>query len=218
VAGGTVYVADIDHTVYALDASTGHVRWTYTTGGQPNASPAVAGGTVYIGIEDRKVYALDAAATSAGPTPPEASAGPAAWQWRTAPSTPTATTTRCTALDASTGSVRWAYPTGSTASNTPAVAGGIVYVGSISGKVYALIAAGLSALQQRNRGKRCDHRRRSSLLCGLKKPLRDADDLPGRVHADDAGRSGRCRLPGRYGKLGGVGMVAAVLATVMVVS
>ena len=39
----------------------------------------------------------------------------------------------------------------------------------------------------------------------------DADDLPGRVRADDAGRSGRCRLLGRHGELGGVGMVAAVL-------
>ena len=39
----------------------------------------------------------------------------------------------------------------------------------------------------------------------------DADDLAGRVRAHDAGRSGRCRLLGRDGELGRVGMVAAIL-------
>jgi hypothetical protein len=37
----------------------------------------------------------------------------------------------------------------------------------------------------------------------------NADDLPGRVRADDAGRPGRCRLLGRDGELGGVGIAAA---------
>ena len=50
MAGGTVYIGSNDHKVYALDAATGHVRWTYTTGGGVDSSPAVAGGTVNIGI------------------------------------------------------------------------------------------------------------------------------------------------------------------------
>ena len=59
MAGGTVYVGSDDHKVYALDAATGHLRWTYTTGGAVSG-PAVAGGTVYVGSGDHKVYALDA--------------------------------------------------------------------------------------------------------------------------------------------------------------
>ena len=47
--------------MYALDAATGHPRWTYTTGGAVDSGPAVAGGTVYVGSDDHKVYALDAA-------------------------------------------------------------------------------------------------------------------------------------------------------------
>ena len=35
VAGGTVYIGSGDHKVYALDAATGHLRWSYLTGGVP---------------------------------------------------------------------------------------------------------------------------------------------------------------------------------------
>ena len=61
VAGSTVYIGSDDHKVYALDAATGHVRWTYTTGSQVHSSPAVAGGAIYIGSEDYTVYDLKAA-------------------------------------------------------------------------------------------------------------------------------------------------------------
>ena len=47
--------------MYALDAATGHLRWSYTTGDCVDSDPAVAGGTVYVGSGDDKVYALDAA-------------------------------------------------------------------------------------------------------------------------------------------------------------
>lgn len=58
---GTVYIGSGDHNIYALNASTGAVRWRFTTGNVVHASPAVAGGTVYIGSWDRYFYALDAA-------------------------------------------------------------------------------------------------------------------------------------------------------------
>ncbi len=58
--GGTVYIGSDDGTVTALDAATGRLRWTYTTGSRVDSSPAVAGGTVYAGSDDGQVYALDA--------------------------------------------------------------------------------------------------------------------------------------------------------------
>ena len=44
------------------------------------------------------------------------------------------------ALDASTGALVWNYTTGGMIISSPAVTGGIVYVGSMNGKIYALNA------------------------------------------------------------------------------
>jgi outer membrane protein assembly factor BamB len=135
VAGGTVYVGS-DHNVYALDAATGHPRWTYLTRGYVESSPAVAKGAVYIGSNDGEVYALDAAT------------GRVRWAYATGgfvDSSPAvargivyigSADGKVYALDAATGHVRWAYSTGSggysaagfEGYSSPAVAGGIVYI------------------------------------------------------------------------------------------
>ena len=49
VANGVVYVGSNDGNVYALNASTGAMLWSYTTGGGVYSSPAVANGVVYVG-------------------------------------------------------------------------------------------------------------------------------------------------------------------------
>jgi outer membrane protein assembly factor BamB len=46
--------------VYALNATTGAEKWTFTTGDSVSSSPAVANGVVYIGSDDGNVYALNA--------------------------------------------------------------------------------------------------------------------------------------------------------------
>lgn len=60
VVGGTVYFGSGDHHVYALDATSGALRWKFETGNVVHASPAVADGIVYIGSWDRNLYALSA--------------------------------------------------------------------------------------------------------------------------------------------------------------
>jgi len=44
--------------VYALDASTGALKWNYATGKEVESSPAVSGGIVYVGSWDKNVYAF----------------------------------------------------------------------------------------------------------------------------------------------------------------
>jgi eukaryotic-like serine/threonine-protein kinase len=61
IAAGIVYIGSGDHSVYALDAASGDLRWKFATGDVVHATPAVAGGLVYIGSWDRNFYALDAA-------------------------------------------------------------------------------------------------------------------------------------------------------------
>ncbi|HSE52205.1 MAG TPA: PQQ-binding-like beta-propeller repeat protein [Gemmatimonadales bacterium] len=61
VANGTVYIGSGDQHVYALDAGTGALKWSFATGDVVHAAPALANNTVYIGSWDRNLYALDAA-------------------------------------------------------------------------------------------------------------------------------------------------------------
>src|SRR4029077_6784678 len=61
VSADTVYFGSGDANVYALDASSGTLRWKFHTGNVVPASPAQAGGTLYVGSWDSYFYALDAA-------------------------------------------------------------------------------------------------------------------------------------------------------------
>jgi outer membrane protein assembly factor BamB len=74
IAAGRAFVADRDrHTVYALDAETGTMLWTYTTGGQTDTPPTYHKGLLIFGAADGCVYALRAAD------------GALAWRFRAAP-------------------------------------------------------------------------------------------------------------------------------------
>jgi outer membrane protein assembly factor BamB len=61
VHDGKIYVGSSDQRVYALDAASGKLAWSYRTGGVIHSSPALAGPNIVVGSWDGAVYALDAA-------------------------------------------------------------------------------------------------------------------------------------------------------------
>ena len=74
VAEGMLFVASIDtHTVYALDAETGDIRWHYTTSGRIDSPPTIYEGRVLFGSADGWIYCL------------RASDGVVSWRYQAAP-------------------------------------------------------------------------------------------------------------------------------------
>jgi outer membrane protein assembly factor BamB len=124
VTNGVVYVGSLNGKLYAFSAAgtTGcsgtpkacKPLWTGATGSEIDSSPAAAYGVVYVGSNDGKLYAFSAAGTTGC----------------------SGTPTTCKPL--------WTGATSSTAAigSSPAVANGVVYVGSDDNKLYAFSAAG----------------------------------------------------------------------------
>ena len=155
VHGGVVYVGSEDHALYALNGLTGKMLWKFVTQGWIVSTPMFHDGVIYIGSEDFNMYAVDA------------SSGQLVWQFATGfqiDSTPVVVESvlffgsddDCMyALDlpakqqhASPSSssssmsptLKWKYCTKGWVYSSPAVAQGIVYVGSLDSYVYALNA------------------------------------------------------------------------------
>ena len=147
VANGLVYVGDWRDNVYALDAGTGKVRWSYETGGKVKGGAALSGGRLYIGSYDGHVYALNA---RTGKLVWRASAQPRLGGLGTFYSTPAvaygrvyigSTDGKVYSFGATTGELRWSHSTGGYVYASPAVAGQRVLVGSYDGNFYAFDAA-----------------------------------------------------------------------------
>lgn len=60
VAGPRVFVGAGDGGLYALELRSGRRIWRFATGGRVRSSPAYADGVVYVGSMDGKLYAVDA--------------------------------------------------------------------------------------------------------------------------------------------------------------
>jgi outer membrane protein assembly factor BamB len=131
VANGLVYAASDDGNLYALNASTGAFVWDYPSGA--GAEPAVADGVVYVD----GVYALNA------------STGALLWYSPFGGSPAIADGIVYSvggndvyALNASTGDLLWSYATGAGVTMRPAIANGVVYIGSNDNNVYAFSLTG----------------------------------------------------------------------------
>jgi outer membrane protein assembly factor BamB len=61
VAQGAVYFGSGDGNLYALDSTTGELKWKFKTGDVVDASPAYADGILYVGSWNSYFYAVDAA-------------------------------------------------------------------------------------------------------------------------------------------------------------
>jgi outer membrane protein assembly factor BamB len=150
VWNGAVYFGSGDGNIYALDAATGALRWSFKTGDVVHASPAIAAGVLFIGSSDSYFYALDAAS------------GKEKWRFKTGDDLDThnqvgiqssaavldgivyfgCRDSNLYALDAATGEKKWAFSTkGAWVITSPAVRDGKVYFAtSDSGLFYAMDA------------------------------------------------------------------------------
>ena len=130
-----------DGHVFALDAATGTLKWSYLTDGAVGASPALGpDGTIYIGSYDGKVYAFD------GIT------GKVRWTYQTgAPIQSSAAIgsngllyvgshdSNLYALDTQTGKLAFKVTTGQRIVSSPGIgADGTVYFGSWDGNLYSV--------------------------------------------------------------------------------
>ena len=59
IVAGTVYAADTEGNVYAIDLASGAKRWKFATNSTITASPAVRRGRVYVGDYDGHFHCLD---------------------------------------------------------------------------------------------------------------------------------------------------------------
>ena len=143
-ADGVVLAGAGDGYLYAVDAGSGKMRWRLQTAGRIRSSPAVTGGTVFVGSADGRFYAADLRS------------GRERWHFdteghalesrkfgfdrRTIQSSPAiagdlvlfgARDGFLYALDRDTGRERWRYDYKvSWVNGSPAVADGVVYVGT----------------------------------------------------------------------------------------
>ena len=140
VADDVYYFSPDDH-IYSLDTGTGEVLWSYRVDGMINTAPVTAKGLVYVGSESgrflrsghRRRTHLESGANDGGVE--------VANRGRRRPSMPSPATVLLRALRAATGEEIWQLRKGyfdGIPSYT--VSGGVVYVGSLDGGVYAFTA------------------------------------------------------------------------------
>jgi outer membrane protein assembly factor BamB len=145
VTGNTLFVASLEGTMYALNATSGAQIWATAGGGGFASSPVVSGGLAFVGCDDSKLYAFETTTTA------HTTGGAVLWTYTTGAeiySSPAVVnnTVYAGSVDgklyaiSTAGALIWSYATGGPIESSPAVSGGLVYVGSNDGKLYAIKA------------------------------------------------------------------------------
>jgi len=137
ILNDVLFIGSTDKNIYALNATSGALIWKYATGGAVWSHPAVANGILYAGSADGHLYALNS------------TTGQLRWIYNgsfwfnggpaVANGMVYATSDQVYALNALTGTLVWNYST-YVIDSSPAVADGMVFVGSLDGYLYALNA------------------------------------------------------------------------------
>ncbi len=135
-----IYVATIEHKVYAVNFQSGKTDWSVDAGGSIAGGVTLAGGTLYVGTFTGRVMALDA---QTGKTLWDTKADGWVWQAPVAADSIFATDLGGTlrALSPSGGAPVWSKTLGAPVQAAPAVDNGIVFIGTTAGMVRAYSAA-----------------------------------------------------------------------------
>jgi outer membrane protein assembly factor BamB len=163
VASGLVYVASAA-AFYALDATTGAVRWKAIAVGGFDGRPIASSDTVYVGANDHNVYALDA---KTGAVRWRFLTGDVVWSRPAVGNAVVYVASRdqsVYALNAADGKLLWKLQTMGTAAAPPiptgaalTLVGDTLYVGAQGGAVYALKAADGAQVWRRDVGAAVDN-------------------------------------------------------------
>jgi outer membrane protein assembly factor BamB len=141
IIDGVIYITDDSGTLYSLNAANGNSNWTYPAGSSQLSTPVAGDGIVYVTDDSGILHAI----TTAGgkrvwtrQTVSSGEIGPALHRGRLYVSTGLAVR----ALDARTGKAVWSYTPRNTGAfvSTPAVANGLVFIGSTNDNLYAIRA------------------------------------------------------------------------------
>jgi outer membrane protein assembly factor BamB len=141
IFGGMVIFGAEDGAVYALDATSGALRWRSETDGSIVSTPCVDDETVFIGNLAGTLWAIDA--TSGSPrwkTPAGSSiyASPSSARGLVYVGT---TKGMMLAIHDATGATSWKADLGSVINSAPVISGSVLYVGTLKKFLYALDAA-----------------------------------------------------------------------------
>jgi outer membrane protein assembly factor BamB len=141
ISGGALYITDDSGMLYSLNAANGNSNWSYPAGGSQVTPPVTADGMIYVTDDRGILHAITAAGGKRVWTRQTISSGeigPAVNGGRLYVSTGQA----LQALDAKTGNAVWSYTPPNTGAlvSTPAVANGLVFVGSTDDNLYAIRA------------------------------------------------------------------------------
>jgi len=141
-ANSRMYVASMDHHLYAVDLEREEQVWAFKAGGALVGTPALSDGMLYFGALNSRLYAVDAVT------------GEQAWQFDTegwvwgGPLVHEGTVYfgdmdgYVYALNAGDGSERWTFEATDGVRTTPVLADGVLFFGTRGGGVYALNADG----------------------------------------------------------------------------